>query len=94
VTFPDGDRKLWNVVQRGDSGNDYVLTEPIPIHPLNELLPPAQREKPSEDEIKARAATDFMRIRTWSDKPNPMPIVRLLVFGLSDFASGPCEVVR
>ena len=33
MTFPDGDRKLWNVVQRGDSGNDYVLTEPIPIHP-------------------------------------------------------------
>ena len=28
VTYPGGDRELWNVVQRGNSGNDYVLTRP------------------------------------------------------------------
>ena len=26
VTYPGGDREVWNAVQRGNSGNDYVLT--------------------------------------------------------------------
>ena len=28
VTYPGGDREVWNVVQRGNSGNDHVLTRP------------------------------------------------------------------
>ena len=42
----------------------------------------------TSDKIADIAATDFIRIRAWSVKPT----VRLLAFGLSDFASGPCEV--
>jgi hypothetical protein len=38
----------------------------------------------------ASAATDFIRIRAWAERP----IVHFLVFGLDSFASGPCEVVR
>ena len=26
VTYPGGDREVWNAVQRGNSGNDHVLT--------------------------------------------------------------------
>jgi hypothetical protein len=33
-----------------------------------------------------------IRIRAWGEKPSPM--VRLLAFELSGFASGPCEVMR
>ena len=28
VTYPGGDREVWNVVQPGNSGNDHVLTRP------------------------------------------------------------------
>ena len=28
VTYPGGDLEVWNVVQRGNSGNDHVLTRP------------------------------------------------------------------
>ena len=92
MTHPDGNREVWSVVQRGDSGNDYVLTQPTPLDPLEQIIPPERRITPSEDKIKARAATDFIRIRTWSEKP--MPMARLLAFGLSGLASGPCELVR
>ena len=81
VTHTDDQRELWNVVQRGDPReNDYVLIQ--------------QQTAPHvpSDQIKARAATEFIRIRAWSEKP--MPTVRLLAFHWGDFASGPCEVVR
>ena len=28
VTYPGGDREVWNVVQPGNSGNDHLLTRP------------------------------------------------------------------
>ena len=77
VTHPDGRRDVWSVVQRGNRESDYVLTQPTAPH-----LP--------SDQITASAATDFIRVRAWSETP----MVRLLAFGLSGFASGPCEVVR
>ena len=81
VTHTDDQRELWDVVQRGDPReNDYVLIQ-------RQTAP----HVPS-DQIKARAATEFIRIRAWSEKQ--MPIVRLLAFHWGDFASGPCEVVR
>ena len=81
VTHTDDQRELWNVVQRGDPReNDYVLIQ-------QQTAP----QVPS-DQTKARAATEFIRIRAWSEKP--MPTVRLLAFHWGDFASGPCEVVR
>jgi hypothetical protein len=76
VTFGDGQRWVWKVVQKGSGANDYVL---VPATGL-----------PSPDGVAANAATDFIRVRAWKDQPT----VRLLAFGLSSFASGPCEVVR
>jgi hypothetical protein len=77
VTFSNGSRQLWNVVQRGTSANDYVLVLPTALYP-------------PQERIAARAATDFIRLRAWKEEPT----VKFLAFGLSSFASGPCEVVR
>ena len=42
------------------------------------------------DDFAVVAATDFIRVRAWKENPT----VRFLVFELSTFASGPCEVIR
>jgi hypothetical protein len=55
VTYPDGNRVVWNVVQRGRE-KDYVLTRPtVPGLPL--------------EQIWASEVTDFIRIRTWNEQP-------------------------
>lgn len=64
------------MVQKGSGVNDYVLTR-------NQSF-----SLPNESE--AAAATDFIRVRAWSENPT----VRILVFELSSVASGPCEALR
>jgi hypothetical protein len=55
VTYPDGNRVVWNVVQRGPE-NDYVLTRPaVPGLPL--------------EQNPASVVTDFIRIRAWNEQP-------------------------
>ena len=72
LTYPDGSRTMWSVVQKGGGYNDHVL---IPANTFGD---------------QASAATYFIRVRAWSEKP----MAHFLAFGLSNFASGPCEVVR
>ena len=92
VTYRSGRRELWSVVRRGhDQGNDYVLTtEPRPDDPLEDAM--------------FRATNQSIRIRTWGGKSmrgSAGEVVwprgatpRFLANHLSEFVSGPCEVVR
>jgi hypothetical protein len=61
VTYPDGNRIVWNVVQRGRE-NDYVLTRPtVPGLP--------------SEQITASEATAFIRIRAWNEQPTVQLLV-------------------
>ena len=76
ITYSDGMRQLWSVVQEGrGGGNDYVLVS----------------HKPAGDVeyIAASAATNFIRVRAWRNKPQ----VTFMFFSLSEFVTGTCEVL-
>jgi hypothetical protein len=92
ITFPfyegsDLSRQVWRVVQNGSAANDYVL---IPKRNLN--LPLFRKDIGDKDinDIGRAAATDFIRIRAWTENPQ----VTFISFGLSTLWSGTCEVVR
>jgi len=77
VTRGDGQREIWRIIQEGSGANDYVLTPP----------------KKGESTVKqfvVNAATDFIRLRAWYDRPR----VTFLAFELDTLVSGTCEVVR
>ena len=76
VTQRDGTRSVWKIIQKGNWENDYVLT-PNPF-----ML--------DDTRVPAAAATDFIRVRAWTENPT----VRFLIFDLSTLASGTCEAVR
>ena len=79
MTYKDGQRKVWKVIQEGSGANDYVLNL------ASDVLARADPYM-----YAAMAATDFIRVRAWEGNPT----VRFMVFGSDEFASGPCEVVR
>jgi hypothetical protein len=92
ITFPfyegsDLSRQVWRVVQNGSAANDYVL---IPKRNLN--LPLFRKDIGDKDinDIGRAAATDFIRIRAWTENPQ----VTFISFGFSTLWSGTCEVVR
>jgi hypothetical protein len=53
VTYQDGTRNVWQVIQKGDDANDYVLA------PEDAWL----------DDNRLAAATDFIRVRAWKENP-------------------------
>jgi hypothetical protein len=79
ITFADGNREIWRVIQKGSGANDHVL------------VPRASDfYEPTVEEAFETAATDFIRVRAWSSDPQ----VKFIAFGLSTLVSGTCEVVR
>ena len=78
ISYSDGTRVIWRIIQKGNSENDHVLTDPHPLIPEN-----------PERAALAGAATDFIRLRDWPENPR----VTFLAFSLSTFVSGTCEVV-
>lgn len=77
ISYSGGKRVIWRIIQKGNSENDHVLTDP-----------PAFDTREPEKAL-ADAATDFIRVRDWPSKPR----VTFLAFALSTFVSGTCEVV-
>jgi hypothetical protein len=55
VTYRDGQRKVWKIIQKGSGANDYVLA------PDTLTVSPQQ--------FAAVAATDFIRVRAWKENP-------------------------
>lgn len=54
ITYADGSRQIWRVVEQGDDENDHIL---IPQYPFKDT-----------DELASIAATDFIRV-SWKGKP-------------------------
>jgi hypothetical protein len=53
VTYRDGTRTVWKVIQKGNFENDYVLAPDVP----------------DDKQFAAAAATDFIRVRAWKENP-------------------------
>ena len=78
VTYPNGIRLVWDVVEEGGNNNDHVLVIRGSFYP---------------QDIKgaaAAAATDFIRVRAWSREPQ----VKFMKFSISRFITGTCVVVQ
>ena len=56
ITYADGRRERWKIIQHGNNENDRVLI-------------PSQLTNP--DELIRAAATDFIRVRDWPHKAPP-----------------------
>ena len=67
VTYRDGTQRNWKVIKKGSGDNDYVLVPDVVM--------------PDADDFAVVAATDFIRVRAWKEKPK----VRFLVFGLEHY---------
>ena len=82
LTYPDGERHVWEVVQKGSGINDHVLAP--------RFRRPGPNLQEHVNEAAASGATFFIRVRAWDSEPQ----ATFMAFELSTLVTGTCEIVR